>query len=249
MQTSRSILHVLSRSTMKKNNEIPNVLLLISSVTTDTQAYGIIQNHIRLNSSLNIVRCISGEKSVKIYSHLYTSETRLLCTKHAVPIKIIPKNGVAFHTTISVCGGYWNMSRGHRSYLRILPLSDQHKNRDFIRMKNWWMENIAGKWFPHFALVVSPVIYCRAALSGIYPNKRSWQDVSIFLQFYRKIVAEWPERYTSMSKVIMRDTVSHVSDPLCLIWKKIHPEIRELQSGQQCPLRCAGYNNPALALS
>ena len=187
MQTSRSILHVLSRSTVKKKHWDTECVTYdffshnwYASIWHYPESYKI--KFFSEYSPLYIC-----EKSVKIYSHLYTSEMRLLCTKHAVPIKIIPKNGVAFHTTISVCGGYWNMSRGHRSNLRILPLSDQHKNRDFIRMKNWWMENIAGKWFPHFALVVSPVIHCRAALSGIYPNKRSWQDVSIFLQFYPKL--------------------------------------------------------------
>ena len=37
-------------------------------------------------------------------------------------------------------------------------------------------------------------------------------------QFYCKIMAEWPWRYRSRSKAIMRDT-PHAGDHLCLIWK------------------------------
>ena len=33
-------------------------------------------------------------------------------------------------------------------------------------------------------------------------------------------MAEWPWRYMSRSKVIMRDTLSHASNRLCLIWKE-----------------------------
>ena len=42
----------------------------------------------------------------------------------------------------------------------------------------------------------------------------------IFWQFNCKVMAEWPWRYRSRSKVIAHDTFSHAGDYLCQIWNE-----------------------------
>ena len=56
------------------------------------------------------------------------------------------------------------------------------------------------------------------------------QACAVFRKFYWKFMVEWPLRYRSKSKILVRDTPSHASDNLCLIWKKIHPEVQAIQS-------------------
>ena len=56
----------------------------------------------------------------------------------------------------------------------------------------------------------------------------------IFQQFYCKIMPEWPWRYRSRSKVIVRDTPSHASDHLCLIWKEYIQNCRRYRADMAC---------------
>ena len=54
------------------------------------------------------------------------------------------------------------------------------------------------------------------------------------MQFYCKVMAEWPWRYMSRSKVIMLDTPSDASDQLCLIWKESIQNYRSYRADTEC---------------
>ena len=57
---------------------------------------------------------------------------------------------------------------------------------------------------------------------------------AILWQFYCKVMAEWPWRYKSRSKVIMHNTPSHASDHLCLIWKESIENSRSFTADMAC---------------
>ena len=61
---------------------------------------------------------------------------------------------------------------------------------------------------------------------------------AIFLQFYCKVMAEWPWRHRSGSKAVARNTSSHISDHLCQIWKK--------NSSIQSCIACSYFSQPSL---
>ena len=67
-------------------------------------------------------------------------------------------------------------------------------------------------------LIIISAKYRKNPFRTVEPAEGTDQDVPYFSSW--KFMAEWPRRYRSRSKVIMRDTPSRVSDRLCVIWKE-----------------------------
>ena len=73
------------------------------------------------------------------------------------------------------------------------------------------------------------VIICVKYKKESIQNCRCYRAVTIF-----QVKAEWPWRYRSRSNVMERDTPSHGSDHLCLIWKESIQNCRCYRADTAC---------------
>ena len=93
----------------------------------------------------------------------------------------------------------------------------------FIAVMAEWSWRYRSKW----KLVVHGIsshacdkLYIKKIIQNSKACRANMTGCAIFCQFYSKVMAEWPWRYRSITRVIIHDTPYYTGDDLHLIWKK-----------------------------